>query len=129
MYEPSQLLTKAENVCTLFHEVIKNVTENEANALKALLRMYVAVNELAEEVNKGKELLAQVSKLKQEIVGKAEGTAQETAQSLIDKQKLNLKATQDGQAPIDPAKLAAEILKNFNLPADLIPKVDKGGQD
>lgn len=122
MHEPSKLLESAEKVCLLFHEVVNNVTGDQLEAAKALLKMTVAINELAIEVNKGKELLAQFDKLKAEIVGQTEAVVKETAENLVQ--------GEDGQsrpkpANLDPNKLVEGILSSFNLPNDLVPKTPK----
>ena len=122
MQQSSKLLESAEKVCKLFGEVIEQVSDNQVEAMKALLKMAVAVNELTIEVNKGKETLAQFAKMKQEIFDQAQATIEQTAEEITDQPQPQTKS------PVDPEQLVKGILSSFNLPEHLIPKKDNPGQ-
>lgn len=129
MHQASQLLEKAEQVCKLFNDVIDKVTGNQVEALKALLQMTVAVNELSVEVQRGKEMLAQISELKKDIFGQAEAVAKETAEQIVKEQPQTQQTPSQSMQNLNP--LIAKILSDFNLPKDLIPTVPqtkKSGQ-
>jgi hypothetical protein len=129
MPDQSQLLNTAEKVVLLFHEVIENVTGDQLEAAKALLKMTVAVNELAIEVNKGKELLSQLEKLKADITGQTEQAIKETAEAITEeKTQPQTQTDKPAQPAVDPSKLLETIFSSMNIPQNIIPPTKKPGQ-
>jgi hypothetical protein len=109
MADQSKLLSAAERVCLLFRDVVTHVTGDQIEAAKALLQMTVAINELSIEVKKGRNLLEQLAKLKQEFMPADE---QQTPVSVEKPQ------TPIAQMPtnIDPSKLVEQLMASLSLP-------------
>lgn len=118
MIEQSKLLAAAEKVVLLYKDVVMNVTGDQLAAAQALIKMTIAINELAVEVNKGKELLEQLSKMKAEFEGQLASVLpkpSEVVPQANSEEKTGFQSLPPRPA-IDPEKLAQDILAQFLTP-------------
>jgi hypothetical protein len=66
--EQSNLLNAAEKVFLLYHAMVDQVNKDPMQAANALIQLTVGINELAEEVNKGKAMIEQFSQMKEQLM-------------------------------------------------------------
>jgi hypothetical protein len=66
--EQSNLLNAAEKVVLLYHAMVDQVNKDPMQAANALIQLTVGINELAEEVNKGKAMIEQFSQMKEQLM-------------------------------------------------------------
>lgn len=105
MADQSKLLDAAEKVCVLFRDVVNNVSGDQLAAARALIQMTVAINELSVEVQKGKQLLTQLAKLKEELM----------STTPVSEEKTQAQA-QSVQQSVDPTHILSSIMSSLNLP-------------
>ena len=67
--EQSKLLETAEAVISSFRKMVDNANGDQITAAGALIELTMAINKLSEEVQKGKETVAQLGKLKEMLTG------------------------------------------------------------
>ena len=67
--DQSNLLTSAEKVVLLFHKMVENSDKDPMVAAQTLIELTMGINELGEEVNKGKNMLKQFEAMKSTIMG------------------------------------------------------------